>query len=126
MNHSEVYFAPLNADSTNSERSEAVNLILNSISLDQILKAKAKVGIKTHFGEVKNDTHIAPEIIRIVVDKCKEYKSLPFVMETATLYSGPRNNAISHIEHAYDHGFTYSNINAPIIMADGLLRTNNK
>lgn len=121
MNHSKVYFVPLKPESNIEERSQAVKLMLNSLSLDQILIAKTKVGIKTHFGEVKNETHIAPEIIRVVVDKCKEHKTHPFVMETSTLYSGPRNNAITHIEHAYDHGFTFEKINAPIIMIDGVL-----
>ncbi len=121
MTKSKIYFKQLAPGSKISERTAALKVLLNAIPLENILQKKTKVGIKTHFGEVNNTTHIAPEIIRAVVDICKEHQTLPFIMETSTLYSGPRNNAVTHIEHAYDHGFTFQEVNAPIIMADGLM-----
>ncbi|MFC1887380.1 DUF362 domain-containing protein [Candidatus Cloacimonadota bacterium] len=121
MNKSKIYFIPLSGKSKLAERCEAIRTILNYLPLDNILEEKRKTGIKTHFGDVNNTTHICPEVIRAVVDKVREYKALPFLMETATLYSGPRNNAVTHIELAYEHGFTYEKVNAPIIMVDGLM-----
>jgi len=116
-----IYFKPISEKSDLIERCEAMKFILNALPLQNQFKEKNMVGVKTHFGDLNNTTHIAPEVIRIVIDKLKELKTLPFVTETSTLYSGPRKNAVTHIEHAYDHGFSFEKLNAPLIMADGLM-----
>ena len=51
---------------------------------------------------------------------CKAAKAHPFLTETATLYKGQRSDAIVHLNHAYNHGFTPGKVGAPFIMADGL------
>ena len=50
----------------------------------------------------------------------KQRQALPFLTDTATLYSGMRNQAVSHIELAQRHGFGFENTGLPLIMADGL------
>jgi len=116
-----IYFKAISKDSKESERCEAMRSMLSALPLEEFFIEKSNVGVKTHFGDVNNTTHISPEIIKVVVDKLKNYNTFPFLMETATLYSGPRQNAITHIEHAYKHGFTFEKVGAPIIMVDGLL-----
>src|SRR4030043_92530 len=37
-----------------------------------------------------------------------------------TLYTGTRSEAVSHLTTAYQHGFTESAVNAPVLIADGL------
>jgi len=54
------------------------------------------------------------------VDRVKECKGKPFLTDTNTLYRGMRQEAVSHLTNAYDHGFAYSVIDAPILIADGL------
>ncbi|MCK4653240.1 MAG: DUF362 domain-containing protein [Candidatus Cloacimonetes bacterium] len=121
MNKNHVCFAELPAHSDIKERYTALKKILQYLKLGKIIKQKDKVAVKTHVGDVNNTTHISPELIKLVVSKIKEFKAHPFLIETSTLYSGPRSNAIGHINLAYEHGFTYEKVGAPFIMADGLL-----
>ncbi len=119
MNNAVVYFEPLSNKSTIDKTVVAIDNIFNRI--DTSFSKKDMIAIKTHFGEEKNDTHIAPKIINKIVDKLIELNVNPFLTETSTLYAGARDNAIKHLKLAYRHGFTPQNIKAPIIMADGLL-----
>jgi hypothetical protein len=53
----------------------------------------------------------------------KEIKSrggVPFLTETSTLYKGKRSDAVHHIAHAHNQGFSYRSTGMPIVMADGL------
>ena len=121
MSVSKVYFAGVPEKSTLKDRKAAMQKVVNEYNFSQIVSDKDKVAVKTHFGERKNVTHIAPELIRIVADQVKKHQGIPFLTETATLYAGPRSHAISHIALAYDHGFTFEKVGIPIIMADGLM-----
>ncbi|MBN1949360.1 MAG: DUF362 domain-containing protein, partial [Candidatus Cloacimonetes bacterium] len=116
-----ILLAELPARSSLKERVTALQRILEQADLQRFIQPRDKVAIKTHFGDVDNDTHIAPELIRPVADLVKKIGGLPFLTETSTLYSGPRQNAITHIELAYEHGFTFERTGVPIIMCDGLL-----
>ena len=70
-----------------------------------------KVGIKIHFGEEKNTTHINPKYLDCVT----EYYKNPYYVECNVLYKGSRTTASSHIKVAKAHGFT----NMPIQILDG-------
>ncbi|MEK6737732.1 MAG: DUF362 domain-containing protein, partial [Planctomycetota bacterium] len=78
------------------------------------------VAVKTSFGEKGNIGYLKPPIIKAIVDKVKGRQGKPFLIETNTLYKGQRSNAIDHLTHAYDHGFTYENVGVPVIIGDGL------
>ncbi|MCF7793252.1 MAG: DUF362 domain-containing protein [Candidatus Cloacimonetes bacterium] len=116
----EILFIKLPAKSNLDKRKSALEKILAEIDFSKFISEKDKVGIKTHIGDVNNTTHISPELIAIGVKKVKEQKALPFITETSTLYSGPRSNAITHLELAQKHGFNYETLDAPFIMCDGL------
>ncbi len=79
------------------------------------------VAVKIHPGEYGNTTHIRPVIVRTVVDMVKEAGGIPFVTETTVLYKGMRLNAADLLWTAEVNGFTQASMNAPIIVADGLL-----
>jgi uncharacterized protein len=102
------------------ERIAAMHKVLFSLDLGSIISTKDKVAIKTHIGDTNNDTHISPDLIAQVVQEVKKHNALPYITETSTLYSGPRSNAITHLELANKHGFTFDRIGAPFIMSDGL------
>lgn len=78
------------------------------------------IGVKTSFGEKGSIGYLKPPIVGAAVEFIKAVGGKPFVVETNTLYVGQRSNAIDHIQHAYNHGFTPEAIGAPIIIADGL------
>ncbi len=121
MEQNTIFFVKLPGKSTLVERIQAMQKILDHIDFEKKISPKDKVAIKTHVGEVNNTTHISPDLVKLVVSKIKESDADPFLTETSTLYAGQRSDAITHILHAYKHGFTYQKVGAPFIMADGLL-----
>ena len=121
MHTETLIFAPIPAKSTVAERVTAINRLWSYFDVGSIISPQDRIALKTHFGDVNNTTHIAPEIIRSAVPVVMEAGAKPFLTETATLYPSPRSNAIDHLQLAYDHGFSFEAIGAPIIMADGLL-----
>ncbi|MEW5814487.1 MAG: DUF362 domain-containing protein [Spirochaetota bacterium] len=121
MEQGDVFLVELSENSPLQERLSAMGKIIAGSGFDAVIAKKDKVAIKIHVGEKNNDTHIAPAIIRVIVDRVKNLGASPFLTETSTLYKGERSNAIDHIMHAFTHGFTCEKFGAPFIMADGLL-----
>jgi len=115
-----VVFAELSDDSTPEERLAAAEKLIEASHLEQVIEPKQKVAIKLHIGERDNDTHVCPDLIKPIIQRAKQKEALPFLTETSTLYKGQRSNAVDHLIQAFDHGFTYENIGAPFIIADGL------
>ncbi len=115
---SEVYFADLKAGGKTIL--DKLNLLLDRADLKGKIREKDLVAIKLHFGERGNTAFVRPIFLRRVVDRVKEYKGKPFLTDTNTLYRGMRQEAISHLTTAYQHGFAYSVIDAPVLIADGL------
>ena len=79
---------------------------------------------ENYFGEDGNDSHLRPSWVRVVVEKILAAGGKPFLTDTATLYSGSRQNAYDHMQTAYRHGFVPSVVHAPVILADGLYGEN--
>lgn len=82
------------------------------------------VPVKVHFGEQGNDTYVRPVYVRQVIDKILERGGKPFLTDTNTLYSGSRHNSVDHLITAIEHGFDYSVVRAPLVIADGLVSDN--
>jgi len=99
---------------------KSVDLLLERVGVREKIREKDLVAIKLHFGEKGNTAFIRPVFLRRVVDRVKAYKGKPFLTDTNTLYRGMRQEAISHLSLAYQHGFAYSVVDAPILIADGL------
>ncbi len=114
----DVYFANLGAGGKTIL--DKLSTLLDRTNLKGKIREKDLVAIKLHFGEVGNTAFVRPIFLRRVVERVKECQGKPFLTDTNTLYRGMRQEAISHLTTAYQHGFAYSVIDAPILIADGL------
>ncbi|MFQ6617105.1 MAG: DUF362 domain-containing protein [Fidelibacterota bacterium] len=121
---SNVYFVELSSDEPASTINEKLRALFLEAGLNGCVDNHDVVAVKVHFGEKGNETFIKPSMIRPVVDEIKLCGGIPFLTDTNTLYRGQRDNAISHIKLAHEHGFTLENVGAPVIIADGLLGRN--
>ncbi len=117
---SKVYFADMHCRKQEDNKAAKIEKLCQAIGLNSIIKRDDLTAIKLHFGEMGNDTHIRPQLVRKVVDLVKQEKAKPFLTDTTTLYSGSRRNAVDHLNTAYTHGFAPCTVNAPVIIADGL------
>lgn len=115
-----VYFAANHNRSSATSRGAKIDRLCDALNLKKIVKKNDLCGIKLHFGEYGNDSHLNPSFARRVVEKVAAAGANPFLTDTTTLYSGMRNNAVNHMRVAYMHGFSPATVTAPIIIADGL------
>ncbi len=111
-----VYFLPWD------RRKELPEFLVRSGAPDFIERGDW-CAVKMHFGERGNDGFIRPEYVRPVLKMIRSRKAKPFLTDTCTIYHGPRNNAIGHLEVAAEHGFTQTKLQAPVIIADGMRGT---
>jgi uncharacterized Fe-S center protein len=116
---SKVYFMNMRAGFEENSFAKFQRMI-KKLHLDDIIKPGEMTAIKLHFGEQGTFSYIHPVWVREMVKTIKEMKANPFLTDTTSLYSGGRSYAAIHIETAFSNGFTYSCINAPIIISDGL------
>jgi len=117
---SAVYFADARARSDRENKITKVQKLFDAAGLGGLIGKGNLVAVKVHFGEVGTDAFISPVLVRQVVDKIKSLGGRPFVTDTSTLYGGGRSNSVDHIQTAISHGFDYSVLGAPVIIADGL------
>jgi uncharacterized Fe-S center protein len=122
---SPVYFADLRAK-PNVNLVDKVKGLLEAVDLPARVKARALVAVKLHFGEPGNTAYVRPVFVRKVVDTIKEAGGLPFLTDANTLYVGSRSDSVAHLTAAILNGFTYSVVDAPLIIADGLRGGNEK
>jgi len=83
-------------------------------------------GIKMTVGDKKSTGYIRPELVRKLVENLNAKGAKPFVFDTNVIYTGPRQNAVDHLNLAYIKGFTPDNLGCPYIIADGLFGTDSK
>jgi len=120
MNRPVVYFAELPESSRLEDRVGAAERILDACGLESIVARRDRTAVKVHVGEKNCATHLDPRIVRAVVARIKSLGAAAFLTETSTLYKGERATAIDHLALAFAHGFTFEQVGAPFIMADGL------
>lgn len=116
---SNVFFSDLRVQSKKT-LFDKLDALLDRTDLKGKIKEKDLVAIKLHFGEKGNTAYVRPIFLRRIVDRVKEHQGKPFLTDTNTLYIGTRCEAVSHLTTAYEHGFTQSGVNAPVLIADGL------
>lgn len=115
-----VYFMDMHCRKQEENKAAKVEKLCSAIGLSDYIKKNDLTAIKLHFGEMGNDTHLRPQLVRKVVDLVKQVGAKPFLTDTNTLYSGSRKNSVDHLETAYAHGFSPATMDAPVIIADGL------
>ena len=118
---SEVYFIGVNDKESGESIAEKVRTLFRKTGLGMCVGENDLTGIKMHFGEKGNDTHIQAGWVRPVVDEIKKKGGKPFLTDTCVLYKSERDNAVDHLHIAHEHGFTMQNVGAPVVIADGLM-----
>ena len=98
---------------------KATNLF-SEIGFNNIIAQNDLVAVKVHFGERGNNAYVKPARITPIISKIKEIGGRPFLTDANTIYRGSRSDAVVHLQTAFDHGFTYDKVGAPVIIADGL------
>lgn len=116
---SKVFFADISAKKKKSLL-EKVESIAIRAGIKKLIDKNEMVAIKTHFGERGNTAFVPGIYLRRIVNLVKEAGGKPFLTDANTLYKGSRGNAVDHLQTAFENGFSYSSIGAPVIIADGL------
>jgi uncharacterized Fe-S center protein len=125
MPKAKVFFTKI----TGSYKANLFQRIINlcyEAGLKNKINERDFVAIKLHFGEMGNAAFIRPIFVREVVKEVKNLNAKPFVTDANTLYVGSRSDAVNHLETAIKNGFSYATIDAPVIIADGLLGTDER
>lgn len=116
----EVFYA----SSKEAKRRSLLNItekLYDRLKIDNDLEKDDFIAVKVHFGEEGNTAFLPPIYSRRIIQKLKSAGTKPFLTDANTLYRGSRGNAVDHIETAINNGFSYATVNAPIVIADGLL-----
>jgi len=92
---------------------DKVDELLQRGEIEDKIKANDLVAIKLHFGERGNTAFVRPIFIRRIVDKIRACGGKPFLTDTNTLYTGTREESISHITTDIQNGVDYSVVDAP-------------
>jgi uncharacterized Fe-S center protein len=116
---SKVYFTDLSAGPKENLISK-LGRLLETAGLNQIVAKRELVAVKLHFGELGNSAFIRPVFFRKIVDTIRKAGGSPFLTDANTVYAGTRSDAVSHLKTAFQNGFAYSVVDAPIVIADGL------
>ncbi len=98
-----------------------LELLANAAGFKKLDMDSRTAAIKLHFGEEGNLAYIRPPLVQKIVEMVRDSGGRPFLTDTNTLYAGSRSNGISHIHTAIRHGFAPPVIDAPVIIADGLM-----
>jgi uncharacterized Fe-S center protein len=119
-----VYLARLHVGRTRVNLEAKIKKLFDAAGFGRLINPGDLVPVKVHFGERGNDTYLRPVYVRQVIDKIHDAEGKPFLTDTNTLYSGSRHNSVDHLITAIEHGFDFSVVRAPLIIADGLVSEN--
>ena len=116
-----VFFIPASRQDGPEKIVRKLKNLLTASEFDSSITDQDFIAVKTHFGERKNTTHIPPWFFKPLAARIRQQGGRPFLTETSTLYVGQRSDAVAHLLHAHEHGFSPDVTGMPIIMADGLV-----
>ncbi len=116
---STVYFTDLSAGPKENLISKLGRLI-EIAGLNQIVHKRDLVAVKLHFGELGNTAYIRPVFFRKIIEIIRKAGGDPFLTDANTVYAGTRSDSVNHLQTAIHNGFSYSVVDAPVIIADGL------
>lgn len=84
------------------------------------------VPVKLTIGDTASAHHVAPELVKTVVDAIARRGAKPFLFDTSVIYKGERQNAVDHMNLAERKGFGRTKAGAPFIVADGVFGQDGK
>ncbi|MDL2313869.1 DUF362 domain-containing protein [Desulfovibrio sp. OttesenSCG-928-C14] len=122
MSKAKVYFTDMRCKVGTSLLEKLDKLIL-AAGIESIDFNKKFTAIKIHFGEPGNLSFLRPNFAKTVADRVKALGGLPFLTDCNTLYVGRRNNALVHLDAAYENGYSPLSTGCQIVIADGLKGT---
>ena len=117
-----VYFTDMRCE-IGTSLLEKLDDLLTCAGIQNIDFEKKYVAMKVHFGEPGNLAFLRPNFAKTVADKIKALGGKPFLTDCNTLYVGRRNNALVHLEAAYENGYSPLSTGCHIIIGDGLKGT---
>ncbi|GHU13171.1 4Fe-4S ferredoxin [Spirochaetia bacterium] len=122
MGTSKVFFTDMRTKVGESLLAKMDRLVIKA-GIEQIDFKQKYVAIKVHFGEPGNLAFLRPNFAKVVVDRVKALGGMPFLTDCNTLYVGRRNNALVHMDAAFENGYTPFSTGCHNIIADGLKGT---
>ena len=120
---SKVYFVDMRASAERNLLARFTDC-MEKAGVTGVAGEKDIVGIKLHFGEKGSTAYIKPIYVRTVVEALAKRGASVFLTDANTLYGGSRSDSVRHLKTAFEHGYSYSSMAAPVIIADGLKGTN--
>jgi uncharacterized Fe-S center protein len=119
---SKVFFTDMRCKVGESLLAKLDRLIIKA-GIEQIDFDQKYTAIKIHFGEPGNLAFLRPNFAKTVADRIKALGGKPFLTDCNTLYVGRRNNALLHMDAAFENGYTPFSTGCQNIIADGLKGT---
>jgi uncharacterized Fe-S center protein len=122
MSVSKVFFTSMR---TKMDESLLVKMdrLIKKAGIQEIDFKRKYVAIKIHFGEPGNLSFLRPNFAKAVVDRVKALGGMPFLTDCNTLYPGRRGNGLSHLDAAFENGYTPFSTGCQNIIADGIRGT---
>ncbi|MDR2523572.1 MAG: DUF362 domain-containing protein [Synergistaceae bacterium] len=122
MGTSTVYFTNMRCKVGVSLLDKLDKLIVRA-GIEQIDFKKKYAAVKVHFGEPGNLSFLRPNFAKTVVSRIQALGGKPFLTDCNTLYVGRRNNALAHLDAAFENGYFPLSTGCQNIIADGLKGT---
>ncbi|GMO48559.1 MAG: DUF362 domain-containing protein [Termitinemataceae bacterium] len=97
--------------------------LIKKAGIDEIDFKNKYVAVKIHFGEPGNLAFLRSNFAKTLCDHIKKQGGMPFLTDCNTLYVGRRNNALNHMEAAFENGYSPIQTGVHNIIADGLKGT---
>jgi uncharacterized Fe-S center protein len=119
---SKIYFTDMRCKVGDSLLDKLDRLIRRA-GIEQIDFKQKYAAIKVHFGEPGNLSFLRPNFAKVVADRIKALGGMPFLTDSNTLYVGRRNNALVHLDAAFENGYSPFSTGCQNIIADGLKGT---
>ena len=116
-----VFFIPATATDAPETLSQKTRDVFLRLGLRDTLDKEDFVALKIHFGEKHNTGYIRPSWLPDLIHDIRQKTDRVFLTDSNTLYVGNRSNSVDHIRLAWSHGFRPDVIDAPVIIADGLI-----
>ncbi len=118
---STVYFTDFNT--RNGSRLTKLAALIKAAGFYDIDFERKYAAIKIHFGEPGNLAFLRPNYAKVVADAVKSKGGKPFLTDCNTMYVGRRKDAVSHLDAAFENGWSPLTTGCQIIIGDGLKGT---
>jgi uncharacterized Fe-S center protein len=122
MNAAKVYFTSMRTK-VGESLLEKMERLITAAGIETIDFGRKFTAIKIHFGEPGNLAFLRPNFAKTLAGKVKALGGMPFLTDCNTLYVGRRNNALVHMDAAFENGYSPFSTGCQNIIADGLKGT---